>query len=125
YNVIGSVSEQEKVVKLWNGFKPKIRANLYREKLNPNISSWNEAVERAELLEVVENTHHGQAGHCTPKNPSNFPGEGQGGPQSYGQNGNKGVCFGNNNQGIGDAAIISPCLQSIPRCCPFPVHHCS
>ncbi|KAF4585118.1 hypothetical protein EYR40_001954 [Pleurotus pulmonarius] len=99
YDVIGSVSEQEKVVKLWNGFKAEIRAELYREKLNPNISSWDEVVERAELLEVVENARHGRAGNRAPKSSNNSPGEGQGGQQGRGRNGNKGARFGNNNRG--------------------------
>ncbi|KAF4597350.1 hypothetical protein EYR40_007802 [Pleurotus pulmonarius] len=98
YDVIGSVSEQEKVVKLWNGFKAEIRAELYREKLNPNISSWDEVVERAELLEVVENARRGRAGNRAPKSSNNSPGEGQGGQQGRSRNGNKGPRFGNNNR---------------------------
>ncbi|KAG9223419.1 hypothetical protein CCMSSC00406_0007606 [Pleurotus cornucopiae] len=70
YDVIGSVSEQEKVVKLWNGFKPVIRAELYRERLNPNIFSWDEVVERAELLEVVETARLGRNSHRTPNTPN-------------------------------------------------------
>ncbi|KAJ8689423.1 hypothetical protein PTI98_012326 [Pleurotus ostreatus] len=77
YDVIGSVSEQEKVIKLWNGFKAVIRAELYRERLNPNISSWDEVVERAELLEVNQgrgrngNDHsrNGNDKGATPNNP--------------------------------------------------------
>lgn len=79
YDVIGSVSEQEKVVKLWNGFKPVIRAELYRERLNPNISTWDDVVERAELLEVVENTRLGR------RAPNLAPGKGL---QGRNRNGN-------------------------------------
>ncbi|KAF4600395.1 hypothetical protein EYR38_005020 [Pleurotus pulmonarius] len=89
YDVIGSVSEQEKVVKLWNGFKPVIRAELYREKLNPNISTWDDVVERAELLEVVENACMGRAGNRPPKNPNSTPSESQGGQQGRYRNGNR------------------------------------
>ncbi|KAG6912939.1 hypothetical protein DXG01_010993, partial [Tephrocybe rancida] len=40
YNMIGTVSEREKVVKLWNGLRPSIQKALWRDGLNPEKSSW-------------------------------------------------------------------------------------
>ncbi|KAJ3789006.1 hypothetical protein GGU10DRAFT_261592, partial [Lentinula aff. detonsa] len=41
YNTIGLVDEREKVHKLWSGLDKKIQKGLWKEKLNPEISSYD------------------------------------------------------------------------------------
>ncbi|KZT28189.1 hypothetical protein NEOLEDRAFT_1044004, partial [Neolentinus lepideus HHB14362 ss-1] len=42
YNMIGVDGERDKVVKLWDGLNKDIQAELWRNKLNPETSSWEE-----------------------------------------------------------------------------------
>ncbi|KDQ25195.1 hypothetical protein PLEOSDRAFT_159848 [Pleurotus ostreatus PC15] len=66
FEIVGTIGEQERVVKLWSGMKAYIRAELYREKLNPNVSSWVDVVAAAEMLEMVESVRYGRHNRKTP-----------------------------------------------------------
>jgi hypothetical protein len=55
FNMIGSIDEREQVVKFWKGCKPVIQKALWRDGLNPEISSWDEVIRKAEIIEISEN----------------------------------------------------------------------
>ena len=55
FNLIGMVSEREQVIKLWDGLCMSIQQSLWRDHYNPKISSWNEVVSQAEMIEIAEN----------------------------------------------------------------------
>ena len=54
FNMIGEVSEQDKVIKFWNGSRPIIQKGLWRDNLNPEISSWEQVVSQAAIIEISE-----------------------------------------------------------------------
>ncbi|KAF8814183.1 hypothetical protein BYT27DRAFT_7206295, partial [Phlegmacium glaucopus] len=54
-NMIGAVSEQDRVIKFWNGSQPIIQKELWRDNLNPEISTWDEVIAQAEIIEILEN----------------------------------------------------------------------
>src|SRR6266446_3356163 len=53
YNMIGAVDEREKVIKLWNGLQSSIQQELWRGRLNPETSTWEEVADHASILEIV------------------------------------------------------------------------
>src|SRR5271170_5599913 len=55
FNMIGAIPEHEKVIKFWYGVKPIIQKGLWRDNLNPDVSTWEEVVTRAEIIEIAEN----------------------------------------------------------------------
>ena len=55
FNMIGDISPQDQVIKFWNGAKPAIQKELWRNKLNPELSSWRKVVSQAEIIEIAEN----------------------------------------------------------------------
>ena len=55
FNMIGDVSEQEQVLKFWNGSRAVIQKGLWRDNLNPKISSWPSVIAQAEIIEISEN----------------------------------------------------------------------
>ena len=55
YNMIGNVSERDRVLKFWNGSRPIIQKGLWRDNLNPETSSWSEVIAQAEIIEISEN----------------------------------------------------------------------
>lgn len=57
FNMIGTVSERDKVNKFWISCNPTIRQGLWRDSLNPNLSSWNDVVTQAEIIEISENVY--------------------------------------------------------------------
>ncbi|THU80566.1 hypothetical protein K435DRAFT_564743, partial [Dendrothele bispora CBS 962.96] len=52
FNTVGLMDEREKVHKLWTGLNKKIQKGLWREKLNPEFSSYEEVERAAELVEI-------------------------------------------------------------------------
>jgi hypothetical protein len=56
--MIGTVSERDQVLRLWNGVKSEIQAGLWRAQLNPEISNWDEVLAQAEIIEISENVAH-------------------------------------------------------------------
>ena len=55
FNMIGNVSERDRVLKFWNGSRPVIQKGLWRDNLNPETSSWSEVIAQAEIIEISEN----------------------------------------------------------------------
>ena len=55
FNMIGNIPEQDQVLKFWNSARPSIQKELWRNKLNPELSSWRKVVAQAEIIEIVEN----------------------------------------------------------------------
>lgn len=55
FNTIGSVGAREQVIKFWKSSRPSIQQALWQDGLNPDISSWDEVVCKAEIIEISEN----------------------------------------------------------------------
>ena len=55
FNMIGDISERDQVLKFWNGARTGIQKELWRNNLNPEISSWNQVTAQAEIIEIAEN----------------------------------------------------------------------
>ena len=55
FNMIGNIPKQDQVLKFWNGAKPSIQKELWRNKLNPELSSWESVVAQAEIIEIADN----------------------------------------------------------------------
>ena len=55
FNIIGDISKRDQVLKFWNSARPSIQKELWRNKLNPELSSWNKVVAQAEIIEIAEN----------------------------------------------------------------------
>ena len=55
FNMIGDVSERDQVLKFWNGSRTVIQKGLWRDNLNPEVSSWSSVVAQAEIIEISEN----------------------------------------------------------------------
>ena len=55
YNMIGAVDEREKVIKLWYGLWSSIQQDLWRDRLNPETSTWEEIVAHASIIEIAQN----------------------------------------------------------------------
>jgi hypothetical protein len=53
YSTIGLKHDQEKVVKVWNSFRGEIQQEMYRQNLDPEISSWEAVINGAEHAEVL------------------------------------------------------------------------
>ncbi|KAJ7635934.1 hypothetical protein B0H17DRAFT_1217176 [Mycena rosella] len=58
FNTIGMVETQEKIIKLWNSFGAEIQQEMYRQKLDPEVSTWTEVVQGASDAEIVVNLAH-------------------------------------------------------------------
>ncbi|KAG6899095.1 hypothetical protein C0995_007104 [Termitomyces sp. Mi166 len=54
FTIVGSTHRKEKVVKLFNGFRPSIQQELYCLGLNPKTSKWKKVVSKAEFIEMAE-----------------------------------------------------------------------
>ena len=69
FNMIGDMSERDQVLKFWNSSRPIIQKGLWRDNLNPEISSWASVVAQAEIIEISENVaerRDRRAGSSTP-----------------------------------------------------------
>ena len=55
FNMIGDVPDRDKVLKFWNGSRTVIQKGLWRDNLNPEISTWDQVVSQAEVIEIAEN----------------------------------------------------------------------
>ena len=55
FNMIGDVPKQDQVIKFWNGARPAIQKELWKSKLNPELSSWRKVVSLAEIIEIADN----------------------------------------------------------------------
>ena len=55
FNMIGNIPERDQVLKFWNSARPSIQKELWRNRLNPEVSSWVAVVAQAEIIEIAEN----------------------------------------------------------------------
>jgi hypothetical protein len=65
--MIGNIREEDKVLKLWKGFRAEVQQGLWRDKLNPDLNSWDEVLTQAERIEMSIKTASSHSG----KRPSN------------------------------------------------------
>lgn len=68
FNLIGNITQRDKIIKLWDGLKPSIQQGLWKDHYNPETSSWDEVVDHAETIEMAENVTHAKLNR-----PSNIP----------------------------------------------------
>ena len=55
FNMIGNVPKQDQVLKFWNSARSSIQKELWKNKLNPELSSWKTVITQAEIIEIAEN----------------------------------------------------------------------
>ncbi|KAJ3851616.1 hypothetical protein EV368DRAFT_65609 [Lentinula lateritia] len=48
------VCKHKHVIKLWDGFNPKMRYELHRTRLNKEVHTWEKIVHKAELIEMAD-----------------------------------------------------------------------
>ena len=77
--MIGDISERDKVLKFWNGSRAIIQKGLWRDNLNPEISTWEQVVAQAEIIEISENVAERRDRRVGPSHPS---GSGEGASKS-------------------------------------------
>ncbi|KIJ60873.1 hypothetical protein HYDPIDRAFT_46246, partial [Hydnomerulius pinastri MD-312] len=53
WNLIGDVSERDKVMKLWEGLNKYLQAELWKSHLNPETSRLAIVIEEAEIIEIA------------------------------------------------------------------------
>ncbi|KAJ2922270.1 hypothetical protein H1R20_g14818, partial [Candolleomyces eurysporus] len=53
-DLIGEVTEREKVIRLWNGLRGPIQSALWRDRLHPEISTWEQVLDVALYVELSE-----------------------------------------------------------------------
>ncbi|KAJ2928481.1 hypothetical protein H1R20_g8605, partial [Candolleomyces eurysporus] len=53
-DLIGDVSEREKVTRLWYGSRPSMQSALWRDRLHPEMSSWEKVLDHALYIELSE-----------------------------------------------------------------------
>lgn len=98
FNTIGLLDEHKKVHKLWNGLNRKIQKGLWREKLNPEFSTYEEVANAAELIEIIKNVNPNEqprkkekvVSGNKPGNNGNFSGSSNRFPTRIGKNQAKG-----------------------------------
>ncbi|KIO05447.1 hypothetical protein M404DRAFT_68327, partial [Pisolithus tinctorius Marx 270] len=54
WNMIGETNERTKVHKFWSGLRRELQRDLWKEKLNPEISTLKKVVASAEILEIAQ-----------------------------------------------------------------------
>ena len=62
FNMIGNIREEDKVLKLWKGLKIEIQQGLWRDKLNPDLSTWDEVLVQVERIEMSIKTASSRLG---------------------------------------------------------------
>ena len=55
FDMIGDISERDQVLKFWNGVRPSIQKELWKNRLNLELSSWKNVVSQAEIIEIADN----------------------------------------------------------------------
>ncbi|KAF7422285.1 hypothetical protein PC9H_010441 [Pleurotus ostreatus] len=54
FSIIGQTLERDRVNKLWFGLRASIQQDLWRDRRNPETSSWDEVVSAAEVIEIAQ-----------------------------------------------------------------------
>ena len=55
FTMVGAMTSEMKVIKLWYSLKPKIQRILWKDGLHPDTSTWAEIVAKAEVIEIADN----------------------------------------------------------------------
>ena len=66
--MIGDVTEQAKVLKLWTCARPLIQKELWCSNLNPEITLWTDVLAAAEVVEITEGVTDFKQPHENKKN---------------------------------------------------------
>ena len=53
FNMVGALTPESKVIKLWYSLRPNIQRALWRDGLHPDTSNWDEIVTKAEVIEIA------------------------------------------------------------------------
>jgi hypothetical protein len=108
FNMLGNVASEDQVIKLWKGLRPEIQEGLWRDKLNPDHSTWDEVLEQAIRIEMaikaVKSIGQRKQGSY-PANSSNNKNSSGGGNRSQSSRpfkGNNFRKFGNGTSGNSD-----------------------
>ncbi|KAF4565677.1 hypothetical protein EYR36_002255 [Pleurotus pulmonarius] len=54
FTIIGEISERDKVNTLWFGLRSSIQQDLWKDRRNPETSSWQDVVAAAEVIEIAQ-----------------------------------------------------------------------
>ncbi|KAF9491806.1 hypothetical protein BDN71DRAFT_1397751, partial [Pleurotus eryngii] len=54
FTIIGEISERDKVNILWFGLRSSIQQDLWKDRRNPETSSWEDVVAAAEVIEITQ-----------------------------------------------------------------------
>ena len=54
FSMIGAMSPELKVLKLWYTLRPRIQKIMWKDGLHPDISTWDEIVAKAEVIEIAD-----------------------------------------------------------------------
>jgi reverse transcriptase-like protein/aspartyl protease/zinc knuckle protein len=54
FNMVGAMSPELKVIKLWYSLRPKIQRIMWKDGLHPDTSTWEEVVAKAEVIEIAD-----------------------------------------------------------------------
>ncbi|KAF9009331.1 hypothetical protein BDZ89DRAFT_883435, partial [Hymenopellis radicata] len=52
-NTVGITDERDRVIRLWRSLSFRIQQELWKDKLTPETSSYDEVVNAAELAEMI------------------------------------------------------------------------
>jgi len=54
FNMVGAMSTEAKVLKLWYTLRPKIQRIMWKDGLHPDTSTWDKIVAKAEVIEIAD-----------------------------------------------------------------------
>ena len=54
-SMVGTMPDDMKTVKLWYGLKTRTQKALWRDGFHPDISTWDEIIAKAEMIEIADN----------------------------------------------------------------------
>ena len=55
FSMVGTIPPEMKVVKLWYSLKTRTQKAMWRDGLNPDSSTWEEIITKAEMIEIADN----------------------------------------------------------------------
>ena len=54
FDMVGAMSTEAKVLKLWYILRPKIQRIMWKDRLHPDTSTWDEIVAKAEVIKTAD-----------------------------------------------------------------------
>ena len=55
FNMIGAIPDHKKVIVFWYSVKPVIQKGLWKDNLIPDMSTWEEVVTCAKIIQIAKN----------------------------------------------------------------------